>query len=65
MMRLSVSICRTTCQLLAPMATRTAISLERTAARASSRFATFAHAMSSTKATDAIISISTGRTLPD
>ena len=40
-------------QRLAPMAFRTAISRERDAARASRRFATFAHAISSTKPTAA------------
>ena len=47
----SVSTCRTTRRRAAPIASRTAISRFRDAARASIRFATFAHAMSSTQAT--------------
>ncbi len=52
---LSTSSCRTTRQRDAPRATRTAISRERFAARDSSRLATFAHAISSTKPTAPII----------
>ena len=63
-MTLSVSSCRTTRHESAPSATRTAISFWRTAARASSRLATFAHAMSSTNATDAVMIISIGRKSP-
>ena len=63
-MTLSVSSWRTMRQRSAPSATRTAISFERAVARARSRLATFAHAMSSTNATDAIMIISTGRKLP-
>lgn len=48
---LSVSSWRTMRPRPAPIAVRTAISRLRSAARASIRFATFAHAMSSTKAT--------------
>ena len=49
----------------APSADRIAISLMRTAARASSRFATFAHAMSSTKPTAPSSTSSAGRMRPD
>ena len=49
-MVLSVSIWRTSRARLAPSAARTAISRDRFIARASSRLATFAHAISSTKA---------------
>ena len=48
---LSTSSCRTRRQRVAPIEMRTAISRERPDARASSRLATFAHAISSTKAT--------------
>ena len=48
---LSTSSCRTMRHRVAPIETRTAISRERSAARASSRLATFAQAMSSTNAT--------------
>ena len=48
---LSTSSWRTMRQRLAPSDTRTAISRVRCVERASSRFATFAHAISSTKAT--------------
>ena len=48
---LSVSICRTVRQRLAPSAVRIAISFCRAAARASSRFAIFAHAISNTNPT--------------
>ena len=47
--RLSASSCRTSRQRDAPIASRTAISRSRTLARASSRFARFAHAISSTR----------------
>ncbi len=50
-MTLSVSNCRTSRERPAPRAVRTAISLSRAAARASNRFATFTHAISSTKPT--------------
>ncbi len=50
-MTLSMSSCRTIRPRLAPSAVRTAISRARYAERASSRLATFAHAMSSTKPT--------------
>ena len=43
----SMSSCRTTCQRLAPIATRTLTSLERCAARDRSKFATFALAIAS------------------
>ena len=46
---LSVSNCRITLRRLAPNASRTPISFCRMAARASSKFATFAHAMSSAR----------------
>ena len=49
--RLSVSSCRKSCRRLAPSAARTASSRVRPTPRASSRFATFAHAMSSTNPT--------------
>ena len=49
--RLSVSSCRTTRNPLAPSAARTAISRWRPSARASSRFATLAQAISSRNAT--------------
>ena len=61
-MRLSVSSCRMMRPRPAPMAARTAISRLRVVARASSRFATFAHAMSSTKLTAPSSSQSVGRT---
>ena len=48
---LSTSSCRTMRQRVAPSDTRTEISRERFAERASSRLATFAQAMSSTKPT--------------
>ena len=48
---LSTSSCRSTRLCVAPIATRTAISFCRDADRESSRFAMFAQAMSSTKAT--------------
>ena len=48
---LSVSSCRTSRHRPAPTASRTLISAPRKAARASSRFATLAHAISSTSAT--------------
>ena len=50
-MTLSTSNCRTTRHRLAPSATRTEISCVRCADRASKRLATFAQAISSTKAT--------------
>ena len=50
-MTLSTRSCRTTRQRPAPSATRTEISCERWADRANRRFATFAQAISSTKAT--------------
>ena len=49
--RLSTSICRSRRARLAPSAVRTAISFWREAARASSRLATFADAISSTQPT--------------
>ena len=52
---LSVSNCRTMRPRPAPSAARTAISRCRAVARASSRFATFAHAISSTSVTAPII----------
>ena len=52
--------CRTTRRALAPIVIRTAISLLRAAPRARSRFATFAHAISSTTPTIAM-SASNGR----
>ncbi len=61
-MRLSVSSCRMMRPRPAPMAARTAISRLRVVARASSRFATFAQAMSSTKLTAPSSSQSVGRT---
>ena len=48
---LSISSWRTICQRLAPIATRTLISPDRRAALASSRFATFEHAISTTNPT--------------
>ena len=62
--RLSVSNWRTTRQRLAPRAVRMAISLRRTVARASIRFATLAQAINSTKATAASSTSRAGRTLP-
>ncbi len=49
--RLSINSCRTSRPRLAPNASRTEISRPRVVARASSRFATFAQAMSSTSPT--------------
>ena len=49
--RLSTSSCRTSCPREAPSDRRTAISRWRMKARAMSRLATFAHAMSSTRPT--------------
>ena len=60
--RLSTSSRRTSRPRLAPSAARTAISLERDTARASSRFATFAQAISSRKPTAASKDSSAGRT---
>ena len=48
---LSTRSCRTSCQRLAPTATRTLISPERPAAFASRRLATFEQAISKTNAT--------------
>ena len=48
----------------APSATRTAISFWRAVARVSNRFATFAHAMSSTSVTEPITTNTARRTLP-
>ncbi len=61
---LSRSSRRTTCQRLAPSATRIVISRARSDARASSRLPTFAQEISSTSATAAVSTRSTGRTLP-
>ena len=55
---LSTSNCRITLARPAPSASRTAISFCRAAARASNRFATFAHAISITSPTIAINTIS-------
>ncbi|MSR21474.1 MAG: hypothetical protein EXR91_10975 [Gemmatimonadetes bacterium] len=49
--RASRSICRTTCVRLAPIAVRMPTSRVLTAARASRRLATLAHAMRSTRET--------------
>ncbi len=54
----SVSSCPMSCQRLAPIDTRTAISLARAAARASSRLAMLAQAISSTNAVTPSSSIS-------
>ncbi len=51
--RLSISIWRTSRQRLAPSDARTAISRSRVVARASSMFATLAHAMRSSRPTAA------------
>ena len=59
--KLSVSSCRMTRPRAAPSATRIAISRRRTAARASSRFATFAQAISSTSPTITISATSARR----
>ncbi len=61
---LSVRSWRITRHASAPRATRTAISFDRAVARASSRLATLAHAMRSTKPTAAIMMSRTGRMLP-
>jgi hypothetical protein len=61
---LSVSSWRTSRPLPAPNATRTATSRSRAAARASSRLATFAQAMSSTSPTAPLKTRSAGRTSP-
>jgi hypothetical protein len=61
---LSVRSSRMTRDRLAPSAPRMAISLCRAAARASSKFAMFAQAISKTKATAARSTISIGRTSP-
>ncbi|PYR87825.1 MAG: hypothetical protein DMF84_30525 [Acidobacteria bacterium] len=58
--KLSVNSCPTTRTRLLPRANRTGISLRREAARASSRFATFPHAISKTRATAAISMASAG-----
>ena len=55
----SPSVWRTTWKRLAPRAVRTATSLVRLAARASTRFATFTHAITSTISTAASIIVST------
>ena len=62
--RLSISNCRMICARPAPIAMRTDISCDRTAARASSRLATFAHAISSTTATTPISTGSVDRPRP-
>ena len=51
-MRLSSSSCRTSCRRVAPIASRTASSRLREAERASSRLATFAHAISKHESDD-------------
>ena len=56
----SVRSWRTTCQRLAPIDSRTAISLARAAPRASSRLAMLAQAISSTKPVTASSSVSAG-----
>ena len=56
--RLSVSSCRNTCARAAPMAVRTAISFCRATARASNRLAMLAQAISSTKRTEHISTMS-------
>ena len=61
---LSTSSCRITCRRVAPTEKRIPISLARSAARASSRFATFAQAISSTKTTAPINDQSTVRMGP-
>ena len=61
---LSASSCPIMCRRLAPNAARIAISRDRTDERASMRFATFAHAISSTNDTAPIIMYSVERTLP-
>ena len=61
---LSVRSCRMRRSRSAPRAVRIATSRVRPAARASNRFATFAHAMSSTMPTAVSSSISAGRTRP-
>jgi hypothetical protein len=62
--RLSVKSKRTRCAKLAPRAARTAISRRRPAARADSRLARFAHAISRTKATTAESTRSARRSRP-
>jgi hypothetical protein len=61
---LAVSSWRRICRRVPPSATRTAISFSRASARASSRFATFAQAISSTKPTEPASTKSVRRTLP-
>ena len=61
---LSESSCRTSLDPVAPSALRTAISRSRPAARASIRFATFAHAISRISPTAPNSSISRGRISP-
>ena len=62
--RLSVSICCTTRERVAPTARRTDSSFWRPAARASSSVATFAQAISITNATAPSSTSSAGRTSP-
>ena len=61
---LSVSICRTSRSRSAPMAARSASSRRRPVPRASRRFATFAHATSSTTITAPASRSTTGRDSP-
>ena len=61
---LSVRNCRTSLARLAPSAARTATSRRLPAARDSSKFATFAHAMSSTKLTALSNTSNAGRMSP-
>ena len=62
--RLSIRRPRASCQRVPPSAARTASSRSREVARASIRFATFTHAISSTSATAASNSIIQDRTAP-
>jgi hypothetical protein len=61
---LSMSSCRTTRRRVAPSAMRMATSRERFTDRESSRLATLAHAISSTKLTDTISARNMGRAGP-
>ena len=60
----SASACRTTRIRPAPMARQTAVSRRRASARASIRFATFAHAMISTSPTSPIRTMSGAESSP-
>jgi hypothetical protein len=61
---LSTSNCPMICTRLAPIAARTAISIARPLARASSRFAMLTHVISSTSSTAPVSISMPGRALP-